>query len=146
MLKWILAVIALGGIPLAAQAQTTKPAVGSNEVYWVVTVSVPPGRMDDFKQVVDQLVAATKEEPGTLEYEYSASADQSTVDIVERYRDSNAVVAHVTQTFAPKFSKPFLDIAKPVRFVVYGMPTAEAKKVLEGFNPVYMTPFNGFTR
>ena len=146
MLRWIVAVIALAGIPLAAQAQTTKPAVGSDEVYWVVTLSVPSGRMDDFKQVVDQLVAATKEEPGALEYEYSASADQSTVDIVERYRDSNAVVAHVTQTFGPKFSKPFLDIAKPVRFVVYGTPTAEAEKVLEGFNPVYMTPFNGFTR
>ena len=146
MLRWIVAVIPLAGIPLAAQAQTTKPAVGSDEVYWVVTLSVPSGRMDDFKQVVDQLVAATKEEPGALEYEYSASADQSTVDIVERYRDSNAVVAHVTQTFGPKFSKPFLDIAKPVRFVVYGTPTAEAKKVLEGFNPVYMTPFNGFTR
>jgi quinol monooxygenase YgiN len=146
MLRWIVAVIALAGIPLAAQAQTTQPAVGSDEVYWVVTLSVPSGRMDDFKRVVDQLVAATKEEPGALEYEYSASADQSTVDIVERYRDSNAVVAHVTQTFGPKFSKPFLDIAKPVRFVVYGTPTAEAKKVLEGFNPVYMTPFNGFTR
>jgi quinol monooxygenase YgiN len=146
MLRWILAVIALGSIPFVAQAQTTKPAVGSDEVYWVVTVSVPAGRMNDFKQVVDQLVAATKEEPGALGYEYNASADQSTVDIVERYRDSNAAVVHVTQTFAPKFSKAFLDIAKPVRFVVYGTPTAEAKKVLEGFNPVYMTPFNGFTR
>jgi quinol monooxygenase YgiN len=130
MLKWILAVIALSGIALVAQAQTTKPAVGSDEVYWVVTVLVPSGRMDDFKRVVDQLVAATKEESGALEYEYSASANQSTVDIVERYRDSNAVVAHVTQTFGPKFSKPFLDIAKPVRFVVYGTPTGEAKKVL----------------
>ena len=146
MLRWIVAVIALAGIPLAAQAQATKPAVGSDEVYWVVTLSVPSGRMDDFKQVVDQLVAATKEEPGAIEYEYTASADQSTVDIIERYRDSKAVVAHITQTFGPKFSKPLLDIVKPVRFVVYGTPTAEAKKVLESFNPVYMTPFNGFTR
>jgi len=32
--------------------------------------------------------------------------------VFERYRDSDAVVAHVTQTFGPKFSKQFLALAK----------------------------------
>jgi len=55
-------------------------------------------------------------------------------------------VSHVTQTFGPKFSKRFLELAKETRFVVYGKPSPEAQKVLAGFNPVYMTPFDGFTR
>lgn len=140
------ALVAMGAMCLQAEAQTAKPAVGSEEVYWVVTFSIPQGQMDKFKQIVAPLVADTMKEPGTLEYEYTASDDQSTVDIIERYLNSEAVASHVTQTFGPKYSKPFLEIAKLGRFVVYGTPNAGAKKVLEGFNPVYMTPFDGFTR
>ena len=140
------ALVAISALCLQAQAETAKPAVGSEEVYWVVTFSIPKGQMDKFKQVVAPLVVDTMKEPGALEYEYTASDDQSTVDIIERYSNSAAVVAHVTQTFGPKYSKPFLEIAKPERFVVYGTPNAEVKKTLEGFNPVYLTPFDGFTR
>ncbi len=142
----VLALVAVGAMTLGAEAQTTKPAVGSQEVYWVITVAVQPAQMANFKQVVAPLVAATEKEPGAIDYEYNVGADQSTVDIYERYRDLNAVVAHVAQTFGPNFSKRFLELAKPTRFVVYGTPSAEAKKVLAGFNPVYMTPFDGFTR
>jgi len=146
MRSFVCALVAMSAMCLQAQAQTLKPAVGSEEVYWVVTFSIPQGQMDKFKQVVAPLVADTAKEPGSLEYEYTVSDDQSTVDIVERYRNSAAAVSHVTQTLGPKYSKAFLEIAKPGRFVVYGTPDAEAKKVLQGFNPVYMTPFDGFTR
>jgi quinol monooxygenase YgiN len=139
------ALVAMGAMCLQAEAQTAKPAVGSEEVYWVVTFSIPQGQMEKFKQVVAQLVAETKKEPGTLEYEYTENSDHSTVDIIERYSNSDAVVHHVTQTFA-KYSKPFLENAKVGRFIVYGTPNAEAKKALAGFNPVYFTPFDGFTR
>jgi quinol monooxygenase YgiN len=143
----LLASIAAGAMMLQANAQTTaKPAVGSDEIAWVITFHVQPDQLADFKKVVAPLVAATKEEPGALDYEYYVGADQSTVDILERYRDSNAVVTHVTQIFGPKFSKAFLALAKPTRFVVYGTPSAEAQKILAGFHPVYMTPFDGFTR
>ncbi|HEV2547848.1 MAG TPA: antibiotic biosynthesis monooxygenase [Stellaceae bacterium] len=136
----------MGAMCLQAQAETVNPAVGSEEVYWVVTFSIPQGQMDKFKAVVAPLVADTKKELGALEYEYTASDDERTVEIVERYSNSAAVVSHVTQTFGPKYSKPFLEIAKLERFVVYGTPSAEAKEVLKGFNPVYMAPFDGFTR
>jgi quinol monooxygenase YgiN len=142
----LLACIVIGTMMLRAEAQAVKPAVGSEELYWIVTLQVKPDQLADFKKVVAPLVAATQQEPGTLEYEYNVGADQSTIDIFERYRDSNAAVAHVTQTFGPKFSKPFLALAKPTRLIVYGTPSAEAKKVLAPFNPVYMTPIDGFTR
>ena len=128
-----------------AQPETMKTATGNPEVYWSVTFSIPPGKMDNFKQVVSKLVADTKKEPGTLQYEYTANDEQNTVDILERYRDSNAVVAHVTQTF-PRYAKEFLENAKVGRFLVYGSPSDEAKKALKDFNPIYFTPFDGFTR
>jgi quinol monooxygenase YgiN len=114
-------------------------------ISWVVTVTVTPGQFAAFKQVVAPLVAATKEEPGALAYEYNVSDDESTVHIFERYRDSNAVVAHVEQTFA-QFAERFLALATVTGFVVYGSPNAEARKILDGFGAVYMTPFDGFTR
>src|SRR5579864_915255 len=142
----MVSLVALGAMTLPAAAQTPKPAAGSSEVYWDLTVAVPPGNMDKFKEVVAGLVAASKQEPGTLEYEYTVSADNGTVDIIERYVDSAAVVHHVVDNFGAHFSKQFLALVKPTRFVVYGTPSPEAQKVLTGFNPVYLTPFDGFTR
>lgn len=146
MRKMLLALTALGGMITTAEAQTIKPAAGSTEVYWDLTVTVPAGNMDKFKQVVAGLVAASKQEPGTLEYEYAATADNGTVDIVERYVDSAAVIHHVVDNFGAHFSKDFLALVKPTRFVVYGTPSDKAKEVLAAFNPVYLTPFDGFTR
>ena len=142
----MVAMAALGAMTLQAMADTKKPAVGTDEIYWVVRFAIPAGQMDAFKKVVAPLVAATKEEPGALEYEYNETPDHATVDIYERYRSSQAAVDHVTQTFGPKFSKEFLAIAKPVQFVVYGTPDAKLKETLAAFNPVYMAPFDGFSR
>jgi len=120
-----------------------KPAVGSEQIYWVVTVTVD--QMDQFKPLIQKLVAATEKEPGTMEYEYNVGDDQKAVDIFERYADSKAAASHVTDNFGPNFSKEFLALAKLNRFVVYGTPTDELKKILADFHPVYMTPFDGFT-
>jgi quinol monooxygenase YgiN len=118
--------------------------VGSEQIYWVLTVTVD--QMDQFKPLIQKLVAATEKEPGTMGYEYNVGDDQKTVDIFERYADSKAAASHVTDNFGPNFSKEFLALANPAHFVVYGTPTAELKKILADFHPVYMTPFDGFTR
>jgi len=39
-----------------------------------------------------------------------------------------------------------MPLVKSVRFVVYGAPNDELKKALADFHPIYMTPFDGFTR
>jgi quinol monooxygenase YgiN len=123
----------------------TKPSVGSDQVYWVITFTVD--QMDKFKQIVKKLVAATEKEPGTLAFEYSVGNDQKTVDLYERYTNAHAAVVHVTENFGPNFSKEYLALAKPERFVVYtAAPTDELKKTLADFHPIYMTPFDGFTR
>jgi quinol monooxygenase YgiN len=126
-------------------AKTAKPANGSQEIFWTVTFAVNTDHLSAFKKVVRTIVAATMQEPGALEYVYTISADQTTVDVVERYCDSEAVIFHVTQTFGPH-ADTMLTLAKPIRFIVYGTPSTEVVEILAGFNPVYMTPFDGFTR
>ena len=144
MRKSMVALVALAAFAVSAQAQTPKPAMGSDQIYWVITFTVD--QMDKFKPIVQKLVAATAKEPGILEYEYAVGDDQKTVDIFERYINAHAAVVHVTENFGPNFSKDFLAVAKPTRFVVYGVPTEELKKTLADFKPVYMTPFDGFTK
>jgi quinol monooxygenase YgiN len=144
MKKVIIAIIALGALTFRAEAQMPKPAASSEQIYWVLTGKVD--QMDKYKPLIQKLVAATEKEPGTLEYEYAVGDDQKTVDIFERYADSKAAASHVTETFGPNFSKEFLALFKPTRFVVYGTPSADLKKVLADFHPIYMTPWDGFTK
>jgi len=143
MRAFVIAMLALGALTLRVDAQTVKSAVGNEQVYRVLTVSVD--KMDEFKSLVGNLVAATEKEPGALQYEYNVGDDHKTVDIYERYADSKAGPFHLGQTF-PNFSKEFFALAKPTRFVIYGTPTDEFKKAVADFHPVYMTPLDGFIR
>jgi quinol monooxygenase YgiN len=115
------------------------------EIYWLVTCVVKPGKFEEFTRVVEPLVAATKAEEGSLAYDYTVNEDESLVHIFESYRDSAAVVSHVTTVF-PRFADGFLECVDITGFIVFGTPDAEAKQILDGFGSVYMRPFEGFTR
>jgi len=144
MRVFVIAILALGTLTLQAAAQAVKPAVGNEQVYWMLTVTVD--KMEEFKSLVGKLVAATEKEPGALQYEYNVGDDHKTIDIYERYADSKAALFHLEQTFGPNFSKEFFALAKPTGFVIYGTPTDEFKKSVADFHPVYRTPLDGFTR
>lgn len=141
----LVSLAALGAMTLETQAQNTVRSADSPQVYWDLSATVNPGRLDDFRQLVVEAVANTAKEPKTLEYQYSLSPDQKSIDIVERYVDTNAVVTHVNG-FKAKFGKRFMEDVMPTHFAVYGPVSAEAKAVLAGFNPVYMSPIDGFAR
>jgi hypothetical protein len=49
-------------------------------------------------------------------------------------------------TFGEEFAGRFLEILKPIRFVVFGSPSEEVKEALAGFNPTYMQTVGGFSR
>jgi quinol monooxygenase YgiN len=87
----------------------------------------------------------TRKEEGSMAYEYCVSADQSTIHIIEHYRDCAAVVHHVTKTFS-QFAEKSTALASVSSFDVYGEPDAEVKKILDGFGAVYFARFDGFTK
>ena len=115
----------------------------NEQVYWVFTVTTD--QMDKFMPLVPKLVAATKKEPGALQFEFNIGDDQKTVDIFERYTDSRAALFHQSASFAP-LSQEFFAVAKLTRWVIYGAPSDEFKKANADFHPIYMTPFDGFVR
>lgn len=108
------------------------------------TLAVKPEEFPEFKALIAKVVEATKQEPGTLVYEYSIDENNGVAHILERYK-ADSVVSHVDTTFAP-FGERFLQLCKITGLTVYGTPDAEIRKRLDPFGAVYMTPFDGFSR
>lgn len=117
----------------------------ADDLYWIFTLKVQPGRFPEFRSLVAQIVADSAREPGTLAYQYSVSADENTVHIYERYRDSDAFVQHVERTFSI-YAERFLALVAVTSLVVYGNPDATARRALDSFGAVYMKLFDGFAR
>lgn len=118
----------------------------SDNVYWMLELAIRPGELENFKKLMDEMIASTEEnEPDTLNYEWTISEDGATCHLFERYKDSSAVMAHLG-TFGSKFARRFLEFARPTRIVVHGRPSPQVKKALGPMGPIYMTPLGGFSR
>lgn len=118
----------------------------SDQVSWMLELEVRPGRVDDLRKLAAEMVSATKaNEPGTLDYEWSISADARQCHIFERYVDSTAVMTHVA-TFGEKFATRFLELLTPTRMMVYGSPSIGVQNAVADFQPVYMQCVGGFSR
>lgn len=62
------------------------------DVSWMLELNIQPGREKDFRVLMEEMVSATRNnEAGTLNYEWSTSADGSMCHLFERYVDSAAV-------------------------------------------------------
>jgi quinol monooxygenase YgiN len=123
-----------------------QTAAMTENVYWLVELTINPGRFEELKTLVGEMIEATqKNEVGALNYEWTISDEQQVCHLYERYQDSAAAVTHM-ESFGAHFAARFVELVKPTRLVVYGRPSAQLKDALAGLNPVYMAPFGGFRR
>ncbi|MQT12934.1 putative quinol monooxygenase [Segnochrobactrum spirostomi] len=79
----------------------------SNPVKIIATLVAKPGNADALRALLDDLVAASRTEPGNLRYDlWQDSADPNRFVVDELYRDDAAVAAHRAsphfQTYGPK--------------------------------------------
>lgn len=117
----------------------------SENVHWVLEVAIKEGELDNFKAVMNDMVAGTQDEAGALIYEWFISDDEKSCHIYERYADSAATMVHLGN-FGAKFAERFLTTADPTRFTVYGDPSGDVRDALAGFGAVHMAQIAGFTR
>ncbi len=118
----------------------------TTQVSWLLSLTVKPGQQQAFRALMNEMVGATRaDEPGTLAYEWSLSADGTQCHTYERYADSDAVMAHLGN-FGAKYAERFMAVLTPVGFTVYGSPNAAVKEALAGFSPTYLAPAAGFRR
>jgi quinol monooxygenase YgiN len=112
----------------------------------MLEMQVREGREADLRALMAEMSTATEtNEPGTLDYEWSLSADGRQCHLWERYADSAAALVHGA-TFASRYAARFFDVLAPVRLTLYGSPSDEVKAALAAFNPVLMSPAAGFSR
>ena len=94
--------------------------------HWIVDMVVEPGKLEEFKTLMAEMVVSAKAEPGVLDYEWFLGADGRTVSIHERYRDAQASADHSAK-FREKYAPKFFALAKPGKFVFLGEVTAERR-------------------
>jgi len=117
----------------------------NEHVSWVIELAVKDGELGTFKELMEEMVAGTSEEPLSLGYEWYVSDDEGTIHIFEKYADSDAMIAHVGG-FLEKWAARFLACVDVTRFTVYGDPSGPARELLAGFGPTYLGPWGGFSR
>jgi quinol monooxygenase YgiN len=120
----------------------------TDRVSWVNELAVKAGKLDTFRELMEEMVSGAKNQPGTLSYEWYISDDGSTVHVVETYADSAAVVAHhLSEGFALKnWAGRFMDCADVTRVNAYGDPNAAAREVLDRLGATYHSAWGGFAR
>src|SRR6266481_3298947 len=93
-------------------------------VSWVNQGTLRAGKLETFRELMEEMVSGTSNEPGTLAYEWYISHDGGTVHVVETYADSAAVVAHhVSEGFALRnWARRFMDCVDVTRVVNDGAP------------------------
>jgi quinol monooxygenase YgiN len=116
----------------------------STQISWLLEVEIVPGKLEDFHAVARDLIANTEPEPGTLDYEWHLSPDNTVAHIFERYADSASIIQHAAGF--GNFAARFLASCMVTRLSVYGTPSEEAKAALADLNPVYFSELGGFSR
>jgi quinol monooxygenase YgiN len=118
----------------------------SGNVHWILEVSINDGELDNFKALMEEMVAATQaDEPGALNYEWFLSPDGKTCHIYERYADSDATRVHM-KNFGEKFAGRFMGCVKMGRTDLYGDPDDQLKGMLAGMGAVHYSQIGGFAR
>src|SRR5258708_13493098 len=96
----------------------------NEHVSWVNELAVKDGKLETFRELMEEMVSGARTQPGTLAYEWYISPDGGTVHVVETYADSAAVVAHhVSEGFAlQNWAGRFMEGVDVTPGVLYGDP------------------------
>lgn len=87
----------------------------------VATLKVKDGQQAAFEDIANQLVAASRAEPGCLEYTLWRTDDSTVYMFVERYQSPEAVEAHKKSDHFRQVGRqmaPFLEAAPELKMLV----------------------------
>ncbi|MDH6532280.1 hypothetical protein M2119_000517 [Aurantimicrobium minutum] len=114
------------------------------DIYWIASGNIKPGKYEEFLTVIEQMAQVTRDEEGSISYEFNVNEDHTVVQVFEHFRDDAAAVHHLTVTL-PLFGEAYGETASIDGLVVYGAPQGEAKEILDSLGSVYLRPVGGFT-
>lgn len=110
---------------------------------WIVEAKINDGQRDIFKAVMDEIVAATKTEGGTINYQYYVS-DEGDVLVYESFKDVESAHIHINNW--DRFAERWVAAAKPTRMVHLGNLPDDLRERHAALAPLWLKPFGGFAR
>jgi quinol monooxygenase YgiN len=142
--KLLLILIAITS--LLVGCDTVSHSSDTDDVYWLITASINDGQLANVKSINKELVSASlANEPMTLVYDWSISADGKTCYFFERYDNSEAVMIH-DANFNEKFAERLMPMIEIQSFKLFGNPNAEVLEMLSGFGASFHQSIGGFAR
>lgn len=107
-----------------------------NTIQLVARFAVHEGKLNEFKQVAEKCMEATRKEEGNLQYDYFSNHDESEFVVMEKYKDSDAVMAHMGN-LGDLLGQLFANADFTLE--VYGNPSETLANAAAGFKPkVYL--------
>ena len=110
---------------------------------WIVEAKIKDGQRSAFEAVMGDIVEATKQEEGTLNYQYYVS-DDGDVLVYERFRDVGSAHIHVTNW--DNHAERWIAAAEPTRMVHLGDLPDDLRERHAALAPLWLKPFGGFAR
>jgi len=114
-----------------------------SNIGWIVEAKLKEGQREIFRAVMDEIVAQTKTEGGTLNYQYYVS-DDGDVLVYERFQDVESAHIHINNW--DNFAERWCDAAVPTRMVHLGDLPDDLRIRHAALAPLWLKPFGGFTQ
>lgn len=99
-------------------------------VHFKVSLAINSGDFDAFEQIVQQMLTATRREPGNRGYEFFLNKERSRCRLLETYVDAEAVLMHLDSPVVGQMVPQLLTVATLEGFEVYGDPGPTATAML----------------
>ena len=113
-----------------------------SELQGIARFRIHEGKLDEFKRLSAQAMEIVQtKDAGTLQYDTYFNDDESECIVLERFRDSEAVIAHSANL--SDLSEAILSIVSVVHGELLGEPNAEIRANLVGMEvPHLFTPYS----
>ncbi|MGA2856615.1 MAG: putative quinol monooxygenase [Candidatus Sulfotelmatobacter sp.] len=115
----------------------------SKQILLNVSLTIYEGKLNEFQTIAQEMVDASRKEPGTLGYEWYLSDDGKRCRLAETYVDANALLAHFAGPAVQEGVPKMLATANVSGFEVYGDPGPKAKEILGGFGAEIFSYWHG---
>ena len=118
---------------------------GATPVFYNLQLTIKEGQQEAFASLMAEMVTATKQEAGTMVYEWYLGSDGRTCHIHELFADTEAYKAH-SANFSANFAARFMPLLDITGLTAYGNSDAEAREMMKMLSPVFFEAIGGFRR